>query len=141
MSGAAEPAGGAEEPVGGAEDRGGGAADRVGGAEPVRVGDVVVHGVGVDAQTRCAHYAGPNDVLALLFRCCDRWYPCHACHAAVATHDAARWPVADGDAHALLCGRCGRTSTIDEYLGSYACARCGGAFNERCALHHDLYFE
>lgn len=107
----------------------------------IRVGTHVVHGLGVDPETRCAHYAGPDDVLAILFRCCGRWHPCHECHGALADHEVQRWPAADAGVHALLCGRCGRTSTIAEYRAASMCARCGGAFNARCALHHHLYFE
>jgi uncharacterized CHY-type Zn-finger protein len=79
-------------------------------------------------------------VLAILFPCCARWYPCHSCHEECAGHAAGRWPVAEREQRALLCGLCGETSTIAEYLATPACARCGGAFNERCRLHHDLYF-
>lgn len=83
------------------------------GGETRRVGDHLVHGIGIDGQTRYAHDAGLNDVLAILFPCCGRWQPCHARHAGVAgddaPHEAARWPADAADAHALLRGRCGRT--------------------------------
>lgn len=108
---------------------------------PLRVGAHLVHGPVVDAQTRCAHWAGPQDVLAILFPCCGRWYPCHACHEETAGHAAARWPADAGERHALLCGVCGRTSSIGEYLATSACARCGGAFNPNCRLHRHLYFD
>lgn len=107
---------------------------------PVRVGEHLVHGAVVDAQTRCAHWHGPRDVLAIRFPCCGRWYPCHSCHEEAADHPGEVWPADAAGEHALLCGRCGETSTIAEYLSSSTCARCGGAFNERCRLHHDLYF-
>ncbi|GAA4763435.1 CHY zinc finger protein [Microbacterium gilvum] len=104
------------------------------------VGGRVVHGAVIDGETRCAHYAGPDDVLAILFACCRRWYPCHACHDADASHGARVWAAGDGAEHALLCGRCGATSSIADYRASGACGACGGAFNEGCRRHHHLYF-
>ncbi|WOF21725.1 CHY zinc finger protein [Microbacterium betulae] len=109
-------------------------------ARPIRVGGVLVHGAVVDGQTRCAHWHGADDVLAILFPCCRRWYPCHTCHEEDADHPAARWGRDEHEAQALLCGVCGATSSIDAYLATSACAKCGGAFNENCRLHHPLYF-
>ncbi|MEL5989892.1 CHY zinc finger protein [Microbacterium phosphatis] len=108
---------------------------------PIRVGEHLVHGLPVDAQTRCVHWATELDVLAILFPCCDRWYPCHDCHAADADHEAATWPASDGAREALLCGVCGSTSTIDAYRATSRCGGCGRAFNPSCARHHHLYFD
>jgi uncharacterized CHY-type Zn-finger protein len=103
---------------------------------------VPLRGVSVDAQTRCAHYASPRDVIAIRFPCCDVYYPCHACHAEVAGHPPARWPRERFDEPAVLCGACLGTLTVREYLASgHACPRCGAAFNPGCAAHHDLYFD
>lgn len=103
---------------------------------------VRVLGIGVDAQTRCAHYHAPWDVVALKFKCCGGWYPCIDCHRAVADHAVAVWPIAERSAQAVLCGVCGARLAIDEYLAAAsACPRCGAAFNPGCALHHHLYFE
>lgn len=108
---------------------------------PVKVGVRRVHGALVDSQTRCVHWAGPLDVLAIRFPCCGGWYPCHTCHEEHADHPARRWPARVRDAQALLCGVCGETSSIREYLDAASeCARCGGAFNPNCRLHHALYF-
>lgn len=110
-------------------------------AGPVWVHGTPVYGVGVDLETRCAHYHGPTDVIAIRFPCCDRFYPCHACHEAVADHDPVRWPATDADAPAVLCGGCGTVLSIRQYLASsHACAECGSAFNPGCARHHHLYF-
>ncbi|GAA3660450.1 CHY zinc finger protein [Microbacterium marinilacus] len=117
------------------DTQGGGAAPT-----PIRVGAHLVHGAVVDAQTRCAHWSGPLDVLAILFPCCGRWYPCHACHEAAADHPAKRWRSDEHDRRALLCGVCAGTSTIEEYLAASGCARCGAAFNPGCRLHRHLYF-
>ena len=39
--------------------------------------DPLLRGVGLDAQTRCAHYATARDVVALRFACCPAycWRP------------------------------------------------------------------
>jgi uncharacterized CHY-type Zn-finger protein len=34
----------------------------------------------VDDQTRCVHYHGPTDVIAMRFKCCDAYFPCLRCH-------------------------------------------------------------
>jgi len=107
---------------------------------PRPLGARVVHGRTVDDQTRCVHYAGPLDVLAILFPCCDRWYPCRECHDEDADHPGRPWDAGRRDAHALLCGRCGDTTSIAEYARTSACGRCGGPFNPACRAHHHLYF-
>lgn len=102
----------------------------------------LVRGVRVDAQTRCAHYDGPTDVIALRFRCCDEWFPCIDCHREVAGHDVEVWPLAERDREAVLCGVCGRRLTIAEYLGcDSTCPACGAAFNPGCSNHWHHYFE
>lgn len=101
-----------------------------------------VHGVDVDGATRCAHYHGPTDVVALRFYCCGRWYPCYQCHAAYAGHPPAVWPLDQRDARAVLCGVCGAELTIEGYLQSGSrCPKCAAAFNPACAGHYHLYFE
>jgi uncharacterized CHY-type Zn-finger protein len=114
-------------------------------APPRRVHGVLVYGLGVGPATRCAHYAGPTDVVALRFACCDRWYPCHACHAAVADHAAAVWPRARFDEAAVLCGACGHRLTARAYLrlgrDAPRCPACHAPFNPGCARHRHLYFE
>ncbi|ESP88814.1 CHY zinc finger protein [Candidatus Halobonum tyrrellensis] len=107
-----------------------------------RVRGVEVRGVDVGPETRCAHYAGERDVIALRFGCCERYYPCFACHEAVADHDAEPWPRARSDEPAVLCGVCGATLTVDAYLDAgFVCPACDAAFNPGCAAHHDRYFE
>lgn len=101
---------------------------------------IPVHGLPIDAETRCVHWHHATDVVAIRFRCCDRWYPCHDCHAAVADHPPEVWPVDEFDARALLCGVCGATLAIADYLGVDACPECGAAFNPGCRLHRHLYF-
>lgn len=104
--------------------------------------EVSVHGLDGDAETRCAHYAGPDDRLAIRFRCCGRYYCCHACHDALTSHETGRWPIDAFDRRAILCGACRSELTIREYLDHAThCPRCGAGFNPRCAAHHHLYFD
>ncbi|OZB84835.1 CHY zinc finger protein [Microbacterium sp. 13-71-7] len=103
--------------------------------------DVEIKGRPVDAQTRCVHYRTELDVVAIRFVCCGEFYPCHLCHAETADHPARPWPLAEQGAKAVLCGVCGHELEIRDYLGATACPRCAAAFNPRCALHADLYFE
>ena len=116
-------------------------------AEATRLGarverDVRVVGIDVDAQTRCAHYHSPLDVVALKFKCCGVWHPCIDCHRALADHAPLPWPMAERSAEAVLCGMCGSRMSIAAYLDcANACPHCGAAFNPGCAAHHHLYFE
>ena len=103
---------------------------------------VPLRGVAVDPETRCAHYDGPADRVALRFGCCEAYYPCHRCHDETAGHPAEVWPRARFGEPAVLCGACRTALTASAYLGSgHACPACGAAFNPGCAAHHDLYFE
>ncbi|TBN57708.1 hypothetical protein EYE40_10085 [Glaciihabitans arcticus] len=99
-----------------------------------------VLGQTVDDQTRCVHWSGPTDVVALRFACCDAYYPCSECHDS-AGHPAALWPRSRFGEPAVLCGVCRHELTVDEYLAASACPHCSAAFNPGCALHHHLYFE
>lgn len=107
-----------------------------------RVHGVAVRGRDVGPETRCAHYRGERDVIAVRFRCCDAYYPCYECHEAVADHPPEPWPRASFDEPAVLCGRCGATLTVAAYLDcGFRCPDCGAAFNPGCANHYDRYFE
>ncbi|ALE85876.1 CHY zinc finger protein [Pseudonocardia sp. HH130629-09] len=95
----------------------------------------------VDDQTRCAHYGGPLDVIAVRFRCCDRYYPCFRCHAAAADHPARTWPADARAERAVLCGVCRTELRIDTYVAVDGCPGCGAPFNPGCRSHHGLYFD
>lgn len=102
---------------------------------------LTVHGVDVGPETRCAHYATERDVVAIKFRCCGVYHPCHECHEAAADHRAAVWPEAEFDEHAVLCGVCGAELRIVDYLADgSSCPACGAAFNPGCRAHRDRYF-
>ncbi|MCY3819853.1 MAG: CHY zinc finger protein [Gammaproteobacteria bacterium] len=101
-----------------------------------------MYGIDVDASGRCAHWRGPNDIVALRMKCCGRWVACFDCHEAFADHPAQVWPVDCRDEEAVLCGFCGAHLRIAEYLDSGShCPRCAAPFNPGCAHHHHLYFE
>jgi uncharacterized CHY-type Zn-finger protein len=101
-----------------------------------------VRGVQLDEATRCAHYHGPLDIVAIRFPCCGTYFACHACHAALADHPAARWPSAAHDHRAVRCGHCASELTIAQYLGcGDRCPVCTAPFNPRCHTHHHYYFE
>ncbi|WP_323674693.1 CHY zinc finger protein [Halorubellus sp. PRR65] len=106
------------------------------------VGDREVFGVAVGPATRCAHYDTDRDVVAIRFACCERFYPCHACHDAVADHEATQWPRERFEELAVLCGACATGLSVATYLDcEHACPECGHAFNPGCAAHADRYFD
>ncbi|WKB35718.1 CHY zinc finger protein [Terrilactibacillus sp. S3-3] len=101
-----------------------------------------VAGVDVDEETRCAHYHTERDIIAIKFKCCQTFYSCYECHEALADHPAAVWRKEEFDQRAILCGACGYTLTIREYLACGAeCPNCHAPFNPGCARHYPLYFE
>ena len=96
----------------------------------------------LDEQTRCSHYNGPLDIIAIKFKCCDKWYPCHECHSEAAGHEAKIWPLDEMKERAVLCGSCGYQLLIDEYFTcENSCPNCGAGFNPGCSKHYHLYFE
>ena len=102
---------------------------------------VPLRGQRVDVETRCVHYDGTRDVIAIRYPCCDVFYPCHACHQAATDHAPARWGAAQRTDVAVLCGVCRRTLTIASYLeANHACPACGAEFNPGCRRHWDKYF-
>jgi uncharacterized CHY-type Zn-finger protein len=100
-----------------------------------------VRGVNLDAQTRCAHYHGPTDIIAIKMKCCGEYYACKDCHMASTDHPIEVWPEAEWGEKAILCGACRTELTILEYLGGgYRCVRCGAQFNPKCESHYHYYF-
>ena len=101
-----------------------------------------VMGVDVDAQTRCAHYGSPLDIVAIRMRCCGDYYACKDCHDALAGHDIRVWPRAEWTETAILCGACGGQLSIETYVGGdHSCPSCGAPFNPGCRHHYHLYFD
>ena len=103
---------------------------------------VEVFGVDIDPETRCRHWHGETDIIALRFKCCGRWYPCFDCHVEMADHPPSVWPKSEFDEIAVMCGRCGEKLTVSDYLAcDFVCPKCEGNFNPGCAKHYHLYFE
>ena len=101
----------------------------------------VVRGIGLDAESRCTHYDGPRDVVAIKFPCCGAYYACYRCHQERVDHAAETWPRERFDEQAVRCGACESELSIRAYLdGHHQCPRCGAAFNPGCARHRDRYF-
>ena len=101
-----------------------------------------VHGVGLDAQSRCAHWQSATDVISIRFPCCDKYYACYECHEALEDHEPAVWSSDRFDEPAVLCGVCRVELSTNAYLAcGFTCPECGAAFNPGCAKHYHLYFE
>jgi uncharacterized CHY-type Zn-finger protein len=73
--------------------------------------------------TRCSHWHGDLDVLALQAPCCGRFYACAQCHDEVNAapwgdgHTLEPWPAeTELSTQALLCGVCKNTFSIQEYV-------------------------
>lgn len=96
----------------------------------------------IDSQTRCEHYGGNNDRIAIKFYCCNHYYSCYKCHEQYGCGAIKVWPHEKLHQKAILCGNCETELTINEYLASgYRCPSCGAAFNPGCSIHYHLYFE
>ncbi|SES93007.1 Uncharacterized protein, contains Zn-finger domain of CHY type [Oceanobacillus limi] len=100
-----------------------------------------VYGELVDAQTRCKHYHSINDIIAIKFKCCNKYYPCYKCHEAAENHQIITWKEHEFSTKAILCGVCGTEHTIKQYLQTTKCLNCSSHFNEGCQLHYHLYFD
>ena len=101
-----------------------------------------VLGVELDAQTRCAHYRKPTDIIAIKMKCCGEYYACKDCHDALANHPSALWSRSEWDQLAITCGACASELTIQQYLDSNnECPSCKANFNPGCRNHHHHYFE
>ncbi|MGC1452608.1 MAG: CHY zinc finger protein [Candidatus Sulfotelmatobacter sp.] len=101
-----------------------------------------VRGVNLDPQTRCEHYHGPTDIIAIRMKCCGVYYACEDCHAAMAEHEITLWPENEWDQESILCDACGATLTILQYMQSeFRCPSCGAQFKTACRNHYHLYFD
>ncbi|MBM7680764.1 putative CHY-type Zn-finger protein [Pullulanibacillus pueri] len=100
-----------------------------------------VYGALVDAETRCRHYASERDIIAIKFKCCQKYYPCYHCHNEAEDHPIEVWEKESFAEKAILCGVCKYEHTIHEYLDTQHCLNCGSSFNPGCALHYPIYFK
>lgn len=101
-----------------------------------------VYGIDVDTQTRCVHWHGKLDIIAIKFKCCGRYFPCYECHAEIEKHQPEVWSNDEFETKTVLCGVCGHQLSVTEYVaGGSICPRCESNFNPGCAKHYHLYFE
>jgi uncharacterized CHY-type Zn-finger protein len=108
---------------------------------PISVHGTPVHGIGLDAQTRCVHYNSALDIIAIKMHCCGLYYACRECHDVLADHPAEVIPKAEQDSPGVLCGACGRQLTVTEYFScENICPACRAGFNPGCRNHYHLYF-
>jgi uncharacterized CHY-type Zn-finger protein len=108
----------------------------------MNTGKIKVWGKPVDEHTRCVHYHSPVDVIAIKFKCCDRYYPCFQCHEETAGHAAEVWKKEEWSTPAILCGQCNHEISIQQYMdAANRCPYCQAAFNPHCSRHYHLYFE
>lgn len=102
---------------------------------------IEVRGLDLDAQTRCTHYHGQTDIIAIKMYCCGVYYACKDCHDELADHKIKVWPKSEWNEKAILCGVCRTELCIRDYLqGGYVCSACGANFNPKCQSHRDHYF-
>jgi len=100
-----------------------------------------VHGIDLDAQTRCAHYRTALDIVAIKMKCCGVYYACKECHEALVGHPIEVWPHSEWGEKAVLCGVCRSEMSIEQYMASgHRCPACAAAFNPGCRNHYEFYF-
>lgn len=103
---------------------------------------VKVFGKVIDDQTRCIHYQTPSDIIAIKFKCCSKYYPCHVCHDETTDHHSIKWSKSEFDEKAILCGACKAVLTINDYMScKSSCPKCQASFNPNCELHYPQYFK
>jgi uncharacterized CHY-type Zn-finger protein len=96
----------------------------------------------IDNYSRCVHDHSSLDVIAIRFKCCGEYYPCHSCHEEEVDHEPRVWMKSEFEAKAVLCGVCKNEMSITDYLNSHHhCPFCNVSFNPNCSNHYHLYFE
>lgn len=102
---------------------------------------IQIFGQTVDQQTRCKHYHTEKDIIAIKFRCCNKYYPCYKCHSECEDHEIELWKESEFDQLAIVCGVCKIEHTIQQYMNTNKCINCKSSFNTGCKKHYHLYFE
>lgn len=105
--------------------------------------NIIVHGCEIDKLTKCIHWHSDKDIIAIKFKCCNKYYSCYSCHEALETHAVIRWSL-DDTINVIICGSCGSEMSIDKYLNcNFICPNesCKQMFNHRCSNHYHLYFD
>jgi uncharacterized CHY-type Zn-finger protein len=105
-------------------------------------GKTRIYGTLLDQVTRCIHYNTIKDIIAIKFKCCEKYYPCIYCHNEAENHEVQVWLKDEFYHKAVYCGECKSELTITEYLNNPAhCPKCQSIFNPNCSLHKHFYFE
>ncbi len=47
-----------------------------------------------------------RDIIAIKFKCCNKYYPCYKCHNEFEKHAIKRWSEPSFNEKAILCGVC-----------------------------------
>ncbi|QHS74511.1 Hot13p [Saccharomyces paradoxus] len=106
--------------------------------------ETAIYGKTVDDQSRCVHWHLPKDVIAIKFKCCDRYYACFECHQELNSHPIERYDLRDdANKYLIICGVCRHEMTFAEYHDNNSnliCPSCASPFNPGCKLHYHLYF-
>ncbi len=101
-----------------------------------------VQGSIVDEMTRCEHYNSPLDIIAIKFKCCNKYYACIHCHNENEKHEVVLWNKDEHHTKAILCGNCNDEMSIDVYFNcNNQCPSCNSAFNPKCSNHYRYYFQ
>ncbi|MDF8375009.1 hypothetical protein G9401_05360 [Weissella paramesenteroides] len=98
---------------------------------------IVIHGIQLDSDGRCLHYHTNNDIVALKCAQCHQYFACYQCHDAIMSHE---FMPANPEDKSVMCGVCHHIMNYQDYSQN-SCPNCHHAFNPRCALHHEIYFE
>lgn len=101
-----------------------------------------VYGKVIDCETRCIHYHSKTDRIAIKFYCCQKFFPCYACHEISGCGHPLVWPINKFNEKAILCGACKSELSISTYLTCNSkCPHCSASFNPGCNLHRHYYFQ
>lgn len=84
---------------------------------------MVIHGIAVDAQGRCAHWHSERDVVANTCGECSKLWACSLYHDELADHGFV--PV---------------DRQLPSVMHGAFCPSCGHPFNPGCKAHEDVYF-
>ena len=102
---------------------------------------IEVYGKVIDDNTRCEHYHSPVDIIAIKFKCGNKYYACYQCHKEAAAHEAQTWSKDEWNTKAVLLA-CKTELTVHDYVRSgNHCPNCKEGFNPNCSKHYHLYFQ
>lgn len=97
----------------------------------------MIFGIDLDSQSRCVHYHGSNDIVALKCQACQKYYACYHCHDEMEGH--AFMATDASEAFPVICGACHSFLSKKEY-DLKICPNCQNPFNPECAKHSSIYF-